>query len=384
MILKQLSFSVIASLAVGCSTLTESPASRKLTGERQWVQSTTKDDYLGPQKTQGMAPLIWKDWVIQGNGIDGIAAYDRKTGNLKWRTEIQNGMAGGAQIQDEKIFLGGSDGQFYALDASTGKVIWTFPTRAESLASPLVAQGKVFFLSGNNILYALDATTGKQIWIYNRPQATAISVRGGSTPTMLGETLYVGFSDGYVTAVNSKDGSLLWERQLSTNPRFRDVDGSPVLDGDFVFAASYDGALFCLSQKDGQIIWRVEEGGSTPVTIAGDTLFYASSSGKIMALQKKTGKPIWTRDLDQGVATQPIYFKNVLAIGKSTGNVEILNSTDGSVLYSYSPGWGVYARPTYDEGTGDLYVMSADANLHVIRLKWKQRKFDVPWQGIDL
>ncbi len=107
----------------------------------------------------------------------------------------------------------------------------------------------VYVLAGNNVFYALDAATGRQIWLYSRQDTSQFSIRGGSQAALRNGTLYVGFSDGSLVALNAKSGSVVWELQLNRNKRFRDVDATPVLDGDQIYVASYDDKLYCVSAE---------------------------------------------------------------------------------------------------------------------------------------
>lgn len=237
-----LSFAAVLSLS-SCSLLEggKSHSERRvLEAKNQWVKSTTDKDNLGFRKINRMKPLLYKNWVIQANGMDGIAAYDQQTGREKWKLSIENGVEASAAIINDRVFFGANDGQFYSVFAETGKVLWTFPIRIEGLSEPLIADGNVYFMTGNNTLYALDASSGRQLWLYSRQDTAAISIRGGSKPTLKNGTLYAGFSDGAVVALLASNGAVKWEKQLNKNKKFRDLDSDPVIEGDFLYILGYD------------------------------------------------------------------------------------------------------------------------------------------------
>ncbi|MGE3973804.1 MAG: PQQ-binding-like beta-propeller repeat protein [Bdellovibrionales bacterium] len=366
--MKYFSLFLSAFLFIGCSMLQPKPRVLKL--DKQWIRSTYDTPYNGYRRAHQMNPVLMDDMVLQGNAIDGLAAFHKTTGRQLWRIDIQNGVASGAQAFDDKLYFGGSDGQFYCVDAYTGRLIWTQPTRMENLSPPLVENGVVYFLSGNDHLFALDAKTGKQKWVYTRTNSTELSVRGGSRPVLVQNTLYIGFSDGYLVAVHIKDGSVAWERQINTNPRFKDIDSTPVIIGNTIYVSGYDNALYALSRADGQVLWRLEEGSSFPVTIAGNRLYQSTSQNTLRAINTTTGQIIWSRGISHGISTQPMLYKEYLIYGESDGSLVIADPTNGNLIKSYQPGQGVSSSPTIDTGTGYIYFISNEGNLHSLKLHW--------------
>ena len=166
-----------------------------------------------------MSPLLLEHLIIQGNPIDGLVAYSRKSAAEVWRLKLENGVEGGVAAAGNRLFFGSSDGQFYAVDLITGKILWSFPARSETLAAPSVENNVVYFESGADVVYALDTASGKLLWTYNRQTTTSLSIRATTTPTIAGDKLLVGFSDGYVVALKKSDGTMIWERKLGTQGR---------------------------------------------------------------------------------------------------------------------------------------------------------------------
>lgn len=354
----------------GCSVLEKRP--RELVLRKDWVRQTWQSDYNSYRLAHLMTPIIYKDMVIQGNAVDGIAAYHRKLGHVFWRYSVKNGISSGAQESDGKLYFGASDGQFYCLDIMTGKLNWSFPTRVENLAQPLVADKVVYFLSGNDTLYALDAATGKQKWVYVRSSSSDLSIRGGSRPVLVADTLYVGFADGYLVALHARDGTIAWERQINTNIRFKDVDSTPVVDGNNIFVSGFDNALYSLTRQTGQTQWRLDGGSSFPVTVDGSMLYYSTSEGKIRAVKKDTGTVTWETSLKTGIATQPVRFKDYLVYGETDGALRVANPSDGKSVIHFYPRLGVNTTPLADIENNRIYFMSNQGNLYSLVFQFER------------
>ncbi|MBO9668725.1 MAG: PQQ-binding-like beta-propeller repeat protein, partial [Bdellovibrio sp.] len=340
-----------------------------------WVRRATMEDNLGFRKINRMTPILAGNLVIQGNGIDGISAYDRENGFLKWRLPIKNGVEPSATLIRDRLFVGASDGNFYSIEASTGRVQWTFPTKSENLSEPLLDEGVVYFLAGNNVLYALDASTGRQIWLYSRQDTSQFSIRGGSKPAISGGNLYIGFSDGSLVAFNAKTGAVNWELQLNRNKRFRDIDASPILDGEQIYIAGYDDKLYCVSAAKGEVLWRIDQGGYSAVTVSGDKIFYPTTGGEVLALKKGNGDKIWSYKVPDGIATQVKLFKGILTFGESQGRLQFLDANTGKVLGGMEPGRGILSSPQVDEKNNLVYFISGEANIYAINAGWIRRPY---------
>ncbi len=366
----QVKFLLLALLLTGCSMLEK--RSRELVLRRDWVRQTWQGDYNSYRLAHLMSPILYKDMVIQGNAIDGITAYHRKLGHQIWKYPVKNGIASGAQEYEGKLYVGASDGQFYALDIMTGRLVWSFPTRVENLAQPLVVDKVVYFLSGNDTLYALDAATGKQKWVYIRSSASDLSIRGGSRPVQFADTIYVGFADGYLVAVHSRDGTVAWERQINTNLRFKDVDSTPVIDGNNIYVSGFDNALYSLTRQSGQTQWRLDGGSSFPVTVDGSMIYYSTSEGKVRAVKKDTGTVAWETAIKSGIATQPIRYKDYLVFGETDGALRVANPSDGKSVVDFFPRLGVNTTPLADPENNRIYFMSNQGNLYSLLLQWER------------
>lgn len=368
-----------AALALGgCSNLQTS--SNKFVIEKRWTRSTLEGEYLAGRRLHRFQPIVTEKLIIAANSIDGIVAYDRSSVARRWRISIKDGVEGGAQLADGILYFGAGDGQFYAVNPDNGLVLWTYPLKAEGIAEPLIQGETVYVLGGNNVLHVLNAKTGKLNWVYNRREASNISVRGGSRPALSGDLVLVGFSDGALVALNKGSGSMAWEANLNRNKRFRDVDATPVVDGDMIFASSYDGSLYALGLSDGKILWSVDEGGYSEVLVNGNAVYYSTTTGKTMALDRGTGKIIWSKDNPRGIATGPVLIKDVLVVGEMDGALRFLDSRTGDLVDEFSPGRGVTSKATVDAARGEVYFTSHDANLYALRVNWKRFGKDWPWE----
>jgi outer membrane protein assembly factor BamB len=377
-----LKFLVLLGLAVGqfgCAQLeklTENTPRRSFQVSVDWVKRGPAMPNMAFRKINRFQPLFFEHpkagpVVIQGNAIDGVVAYRRDNGQEIWRRAIPHGVEAGAALQGEHLFFGACDGMFYSISAIDGSTLWSFPTRIENIADPIYQDGLVYFLTGANTLYALEAESGKQAWLYSRQDSQALSIRGGSRPVYQNGTLFAGFSDGAVVALNAKTGALRWEKALNRNKRFRDLDSSLVVENEFLYVAGFDDAFYALRSATGEIAWKFDQGGYGAITIAGDRIFYASSESELVALNKATGIKMWGVRLATGLPTAPVLSRGLLVYGESQGSLRWVDAGTGKAVGSYATGSGIMAQPRVDEKAGRVFLISSEGNVYSMNAAWK-------------
>ncbi len=341
-----------------------------LSFHKNWVRKTT----LEGRATKGihhMSPVFYQNLVIQGNGVDGIVAYDRRSGSQVWRKNVAGGVEGGGVVSEDRLYFSANDGLFYCLIASTGEVVWSFLTRAEGFSAPLIEGGTVYFQSSARVLYALDKKTGKKRWVYARKDPSFFSIRGSSSPTIWGAQLFIGFSDGYLLALNKETGDVIWEKSLGSQNKFRDIDAKPLLEGGFVYVGGFDGSLYKLKASSGATVWKIHRGIYSPPVLSGELIYVVSNEGSVLSANKKTGKINWEVKTKGGLLTSPVLFKSFLLVGSSQRGLLLMDKTNGALRGSFSPGLGLVATPALKGGS--VYLMSNGGNLFSLKLLHKKK-----------
>lgn len=353
---------------------------QNFTAKPEWVRATAKEMYLGPKRQHRFQPLLTKNLIIQGNALDGIVAYDRKSAGEKWRFKVMGGVEGGGTVHDHSLFFAASDGFLYSVDVRTGAMNWSYPIKVEGLGTPTYHDGAVYFLAGNNVLHAVNAETGKLNWLYSHRDASTLSIRGASQPLIHDGRLYVGLSDGFLVSLRAKDGVVAWEVPLNRNRRFRDIDSEVVIDGDRLYVTGFDAQLYCVNLNDGSVLWTVDEGAYSGVTLVDSTLYYSSSQGAVLAVDRISGKVKWRAALG-GIGTRPTVINDMLAVGEMNGALKFLERQGGSRVGEFHPGWGVSSQVTLDsDDSSKIYFMSSGANLFALRVQWKRQNQLWPWE----
>ena len=85
-----------------------------------------------------------------------------ENGNLIWKYKTNAAVLGCPIIEDEQVYIGGSDRKFRAIDLDTGELIWEFSGLDGFVETkPVFYDNKILFGAWDEHFYCLDSKTGK-------------------------------------------------------------------------------------------------------------------------------------------------------------------------------------------------------------------------------
>ena len=173
-------------------------------------------------------PIIAAGRIYTMDASSNISAFDIKTGEQFWRTQLtpdeedDDHMGGGIAFEDGKVFVTTGFAQVIALNASSGKVIWRTTLPGPMRSAPTVRSGRVFAMTVDSRLYALNGTTGDEIWNYIGIAEIA-SLLGGASPAVDNGVVVAPFPSGELVALKAENGRVLWTEALLSNRKINVV-----------------------------------------------------------------------------------------------------------------------------------------------------------------
>ena len=193
-----------------------------------------------------------------------------------------------------------------------------------------------------------------------------------STPAIAGGILYL--TRGYnLTALDPKDGTVLWSNMTDTNPTAT-ILSSPAVAGGMVYVGSNDGNLYALDATTGIKIWNFTTGDaiwSSPA-IANGVVYVGSNDNNTYALDATTGTKIWNYTTGGHVESCPVVDHGTVYVGSDDGNIYAIGG--GSPP---APVAGFTATPR--SGTSSLLVQFTDTSLVTGGIMWNWSFGDGSW-----
>ena len=242
------------------------------------------------------------------------------------------------------------------------KTVWKSPT-TDGFSSFAVGGGKALTLVKREVdgdplevCVAFDAATGNELWSaplwlsdYGNAGGNSGTPdnSGGdgprSTPTIVGDSVYLLDANLRLYALKLADGSEIWKKDLVADYGAKNIKwlnaASPLVDGDSLFVAGGGSgqALLAFNRTTGDLLWKTESDGithATPVvaTILGQKqVIYFTQTG-LVAVTPEAGKVLWRYAFPYKVSTaaSPVVYEDIVycsaGYGVGAGAVKVAKS----------------------------------------------------------
>jgi outer membrane protein assembly factor BamB len=166
-----------------------------------------------------------------------------------------------------------------------------------------------------------------------------LTLRGTSTPIILGQLVIAGFADGKALAIDQNSGNVAWEARIaipqgrSEIERIVDIDGSMMLQGAELYVASYQGRVAAVDPRTGRKIWQRNVSSVSGVSVGFGNVYTADQDGTISAFLRN-GQGIRWQNIELGYRglSRPTPVSSYLAVVDFEGYLHILSQVDGEIL----------------------------------------------------
>lgn len=315
------------------------------------------------------------------NGV--VSAFDPASGKRHWENKLEMDLSSGPGVGEGIVVVTGRDGYVVALNAADGVERWRVNVVGESLAVPLVTDRGVVIYTTDGRLRMLSLFDGIESWTMEQEQP-ALTLRGTTSPIVVGSTVMVGFDNGRLIALNLDSGDTEWEAMMSPPTgrsdleRLADVDGRLQVVGQDVYASGYQGRVASLAAESGQILWAREI--STYVGTGADwnNVYVAADDGELFALQRRNGDDVWRSELMiRRNPSAPTSFDLTVVVGDFEGYVHFFSNVDGHPVARVRVGKGMLSGAPVVIGDR-LYVQSESGALAVFEVIQPKRPDNAP------
>ena len=381
-----LTTSVLLLLISGCSTFQEWFGSEeedatapveleridtKVKLKKQW--STKIGDGQGDGFYKITPTLV--DGVLYVASSDGeVAAISAVDGARLWRVELERPLSGGVGYHDRSLYLGGADGSVLQLSANDGVVEWEAAVSGEVLAAPAVSDDWVIVQTYDGKLLGFQPGADEPAWTFTS-DVPVLTLRGTSTPILVGDNAIAGFGDGKVIAVDVNSGNVSWESRIgvpqgsSEIDRIVDIDGAMTQQGIELFVASYQGRVAALDSRTGRKLWQQNVSSVTGTHVGFGNVYVADVDGTLSAFLR-TGQGVRWQNIELGYRqlSRPTPVSSYVATVDFDGYLHLLSQVDGQIVGRTKIG-GDAARADMIADSGRLIIFADNGQLLAYELE---------------
>ncbi len=262
----------------------------------------------GPRGT----PTIDRDSLYALDGQGELICIETATGKKRWSVNLEKDLHGQMMstwgytesplVDGDQIVCcpGGKDGTLAALDKETGKLKWRSKELTDKATYSSIVVGEIAGIrqyvqltvkkDGEGAIVGVAAKDGKLLWYYSRPDYKTAVI---PTPIVHGDLVYAtaGYGAGCDLLKITRTGDKFEAKQLyskDNRKNMRNQHGGVVLVGDQLYGFSDYQGWTCQKLKSGENVWenkksKVERGCLTCAD--GHLYCYAEDSGVLSLVE---------------------------------------------------------------------------------------------------
>ena len=282
----------------------------------------------------------------------------------------------------ERLYVATKDGRVSRFDLRTGKLEWQRRFRSYGVKKLRLSQGLLFLVTSTGQVRALQEKDGSAKWVRNLRdvsdlmilQMDGIAVSEGLASTE--PTLWVAGKhsvEGFAVMSGESRGSFrapIAALKIASAQDVNAVVGPLVIQDRQLAFVRYDGMAFKFSLRQmNQVLWQ-KKWPTFFATAAfhGSTLYLGTLFGDVMAVDVHSGREIFSRL----VFTRPVSSITYLGEGRlvavsTEGDLQVM-SVRGELFSQEKLHASVYAPPLWNHAQSLLHIVSGYGNMYVYSL----------------
>ena len=242
---------------------------------------------------------------------DGRLMFFNSKNKLLWSTQLNGIVRMAPKIGDLGVIVRQEDNKVLAYDKVGGKLLWSISKRTMPLI--LHAQSDMRFVGDEDT----GLTTNKK-------------------------NLAVNLAGGELIFLNSKTGSVLWEKKLAFPKgqneveRIVDLLGAPFLDNREICTSVYQTKLVCVDKVTGDVAWEYPEKILSPGFFKFPFVASVGLKDEVKLFNREENVEVWrNEELRYRELSKPIIWNDSVWIIDSFGILHGLSILDGSAICRY-------------------------------------------------
>ncbi len=161
-----------------------------------------------------------------------------------------------------------------------------------------------------------------------------------------------------------------------------DIGSGAVMSGKYVVYANTSGEVRALNSADGSLIWEYETDGkifSTPAIASGKVII-GSTDNNVYCFELATGKLLWKYMCDKSVLASPSVYSGKVYIGASDNRFRCLDLRSGRLLWTFDKVEGFVESKPYVDASQVVFgdwankLYSLDPSSGKLQWTWTNKK----------
>jgi halocyanin-like protein len=224
-----------------------------------------------------------EDTLYAGVHAGSLKAFAAADGTERWSKDTETNLSSRPLAATDTVFVGGDRGLVHAF-GTAGSRAWQRELEPNYILGLAIEDGALYVaggVQGRGSLYRLNPETGEVDWRYSTDAVQYTFL----TPTLAGETAFVGGARGTVHAVDTTDGSKRWRIETAVG-----TDGPPVVHDGTVYVRQNEKTIIAVDADTGGIDWEfTADDGLKHDLVATESSVYAADDSTLYEVAAGTG-----------------------------------------------------------------------------------------------
>ncbi len=224
-----------------------------------------------------------------------------KNSKLNWKSNnySKNEKKLGPQISftnnKKRLIVSDNLSKIYSLDINNGKIIWSIINDLPFNSEIKTLDDRIFVVDGKNNLNCFSTKDGKLIWKHKTEKSF---INSSKKLSILIKNNLVIFSNslGDITAVDTNNGSLIWQRFTQNSEIYEDIMTLKMSDlisnNESIYFSNNKNQFYSLDLNTGITNWIQDVNSNLKPTVLGNFIFSISLNGYFFIIEKNTGNII--------------------------------------------------------------------------------------------
>ena len=237
--------------------------------------------------------------------------------------------------------------KYYALNINTGELLWSKINPAPFNSQVKIYKDMFFAIDFENILRCYSLKNGDELWKV-KTEKTFISSQKKLSLIIVDNIVYFNNSIGDISAVDIKNGTLLWQTPTQSSGIYEEAfflkTSDLIADNNSIVFSNNKNEFFSLDIKTGILNWKQKINSNLRSTLVDNIIFAISMEGFLIVIDNSSGNIIRITDIfrqfkkKQRTKIKPIGFivgSNNIYLTTDHGRlmiIDILTGREKSIL----------------------------------------------------
>ena len=275
-----------------------------------------------------------KDNIIFFDDKGSVLQFDKRS-KLIWKknyyTKSERKSNPILQFANDSKFLIVADNlsKYYMLDLESGDLVWSKNNSAPFNSDIKIYEDRFFLIDYTNTLRCYSIKNGDELWNFQTDSALIRSQKRLSM-VIVEDVIYFNNSLGDISAVQIKDGELVWQLPTQSNILYESafsLETSDIItDKRDLFFSNNKNQFFSIDIETGNFNWENSINSNVKPTIVDNFIITVSLNGYLTVIDKITGNIIKVTDVFDNF--NPKKRKEIFPTGFIVGLKNIYLSTN--------------------------------------------------------